>query len=61
MKRITLQNIYDSLRLGRHEVTVDPAIATKARRAIQRMLDLPKPARAAQFDPRAAHAAVHVI
>jgi quinolinate synthase len=61
MKRITLASIYDALRCGRHEVEVDPAIATKARRAIQRMLDLPKPARPAEFDPRAAHVPVEVI
>jgi quinolinate synthase len=61
MKRITLANIYDALRLGRHAVEVDPAIATKARRAIQRMLDLPKPVRPAEFDPRAAHVPVDVI
>jgi quinolinate synthase len=61
MKRITLQNIYDALRYGRHEVTVDPAIATKARQAIERMLALPKPARAAELDPRAAAVPVQVL
>jgi quinolinate synthase len=61
MKRITLENIYDALRFGRHEVEVDPAIAIKARTAIQRMLDLPRPEHAAEFNPRAAHVPVEVI
>ncbi len=52
MKRITLQAIYDALRHGRHEVTVDPAIADRARIAIQRMLDLPPPAEKRGFDTR---------
>src|SRR3954465_1558421 len=30
MKRITLENIYESLLYGRYEVTVDPAIAARA-------------------------------
>lgn len=40
MKRITLANIYDSLRLMRQEVRVDPAVADAARRAVDRMLAL---------------------
>src|SRR6478735_4122733 len=43
MKRITLENIYESLLYGRHEVTVDPAVAERARLAVQRMVDLPPP------------------
>jgi quinolinate synthase len=50
MKRITLQNIYDALLHGRHEVTVDPAIAARARLAVQRMVDLPPPAKPARYD-----------
>jgi quinolinate synthase len=61
MKRITLANIYDSLKHDRHEVEVDPAIATKARQAIERMLSLPTPSRPAAFDPSAAHVPVEVI
>ncbi len=38
MKRITLGNIRKALEEGRHEVTIDPAIATDARRAVERML-----------------------
>jgi quinolinate synthase len=40
MKRITLANIRRSLETLRHEVTIDPAIATPARRAVERMLAL---------------------
>ena len=38
MKRISLGNIRKALELGRHEVTVDPAIAEDARRSVERML-----------------------
>lgn len=38
MKRITLSNIRKALEENRHEVTVDPAIAEPARRAVERML-----------------------
>ncbi|MEO0671695.1 MAG: quinolinate synthase NadA, partial [Pseudomonadota bacterium] len=37
---ITLQNIYDALKHMRHEVTVDPEIAERARRAVARMVEL---------------------
>jgi quinolinate synthase len=50
MKRITLENIYESLLHGRHEVTVDAAIAERARLAVQRMVDLPPPAVPARYD-----------
>jgi quinolinate synthase len=40
MKRITLPNILDSLLHMREEVSVDPAIAAKARRAVERMVNL---------------------
>ncbi|MEA2953870.1 MAG: quinolinate synthase [Alphaproteobacteria bacterium] len=40
MKRITLPNILDSLLHMREEVLVDPAIAAKARRAVERMVNL---------------------
>ncbi len=40
MKRITLQNILESLVYMRHEVTVDPLVAEKARRAVERMINL---------------------
>ena len=38
MKRISLSNIRQALEENRHEVTVDPAIAVPARRAVERML-----------------------
>jgi quinolinate synthase len=40
MKRISLENIYEALRDMRHEVTIDPAVAEKARRAVERMVNL---------------------
>lgn len=50
MKRITLENIRDCLLFDRYEVTVDPAVAARARRAVQRMVDLPPPAVPARYD-----------
>ena len=50
MKRISLENIYEALVHDRHEVTVDPAIAERARLAVQRMVDLPPPAKPARYD-----------
>jgi len=38
MKRITLENIRDSLRDLKHEVVVDPEVAARARVAVERML-----------------------
>jgi quinolinate synthase len=40
MKRITLPKILDSLVYMKDEVTVDPLIADKARRAVERMINL---------------------
>jgi quinolinate synthase len=40
MRRITLPKILDSLVYMQEEVTVDPAIAEKARRAVERMIYL---------------------
>jgi quinolinate synthase len=40
MKMITLQKLRDSLRDWKHEVTVDPEIAARARGAIERMVAL---------------------
>ncbi len=50
MKRITLQNIWEALAYDRFEVTVDPAIADRARAAVQRMIDLPPPLVPARYD-----------
>jgi quinolinate synthase len=38
MKRITLPKIRRTLETMQHEVTIDPAVATAARRAVERML-----------------------
>jgi quinolinate synthase len=38
MKRITLRNIRQALQENRHIVTIDPALAARARRAVERML-----------------------
>src|SRR5689334_5629172 len=40
MKRITLQNILESLLYLREEVVIDPAIAARARRSVERMINL---------------------
>jgi len=40
MKRITLANIRTALEDMRHEVTIDPAVAARARQAVERMLAL---------------------
>ena len=40
MKRITLPKILDSLVYLRDVVTIDPALAARARRSVQRMIDL---------------------
>ena len=50
MKRISLQSIYEALLHDRYEVTVDAAIADRARAAVQRMIDLPPPAKPARYD-----------
>jgi len=40
MKKITLEKILWSLHAGGTEVTVDPAVADKARRAVERMIEM---------------------
>ena len=50
MKRISLENIYEALLHNRYEVTVDEAVAERARLAVQRMIDLPPPAKPARYD-----------
>ena len=63
MKQITLENIHEALLYDRYEVTVDPAVADRARLAVQRMVDLPPPARPARYDMVKArhHVAVELI
>lgn len=41
MKRITLPKILDSLLYLKDEVTIDPQVAARARRAVERMIGLP--------------------
>ncbi|MGB0543213.1 MAG: quinolinate synthase NadA [Longimicrobiales bacterium] len=41
MKRITLESIRDALRDMKHEVSIDPAIAERARKSVERMLAVP--------------------
>jgi quinolinate synthase len=50
MKRITLENILEALELNRFEVTIDPAVAARARVSVQRMIDLPRPTVPARYD-----------
>ncbi|MCB1513836.1 MAG: quinolinate synthase NadA [Hyphomicrobiaceae bacterium] len=40
MKRISLERIYESLRDMKYEVHVDPDVAARARRAVERMVNL---------------------
>jgi quinolinate synthase len=40
MKRITLPKIHDALLHMRYEVTVPPDVAVRARRAVERMLEV---------------------
>ena len=40
MKRITLEKILHSLQTLTHEITIDPAVADPARRAVEAMVSL---------------------
>ena len=53
MKVITLEAIYDALVHMQYEVTVDPDISIRAKRAVDAMLAIP-PAPAGTFDPKRA-------
>ncbi|MEO7026228.1 MAG: quinolinate synthase NadA [Caulobacteraceae bacterium] len=63
MRRITLETIHEALLTGRHEVLVPEDIATRARLAVRRMVDLPPPATPARYDLVKArhHVAVELI
>jgi quinolinate synthase len=50
MKRITLENIYDALLHHQFEVKVEASVADRARLAVQRMIDMPRPATPARYD-----------
>ncbi|MBV9994993.1 MAG: quinolinate synthase NadA [Caulobacteraceae bacterium] len=50
MKRISLENIRQALEQERFEVIIDAGVAARARRAVQRMIDLPPPAVPARYD-----------
>ena len=50
MKRISLENIYETLLTGRYEVTVAADVSERARLAVQRMIDLPPPLVPARYD-----------
>lgn len=50
MKRITLQGIYDSLRLRQFEVTVEADLIPRAALAVQRMIDMPPLKTPARYD-----------
>jgi len=50
MKRISLENIYEALLYDRHVVEVDEAIAARARKAVQAMIDMPPLAVPARYD-----------
>ncbi len=50
MKRITLENIYEALLNEQFEVKVDEGVAARARLAVQRMIDMPRPATPARYD-----------
>ncbi|MFC6197270.1 quinolinate synthase NadA [Ponticaulis profundi] len=50
MKRITLENIYDSLKEMKHEVLVDEDVRIEAKKAIDAMLALPNPKTARPFE-----------
>ncbi|SER55821.1 quinolinate synthase [Propionibacterium cyclohexanicum] len=43
MKMTTRENLLDCLEQGRDEVTIDPAIATRARQAVERMIEIGQP------------------
>ncbi|MBI1186293.1 MAG: quinolinate synthase NadA [Alphaproteobacteria bacterium] len=61
MKRITLEAIYDALVEMKHEVVVDEAVRVRAKRAIDRMLALPKTAAPLDFETGLPRADVTVI
>jgi quinolinate synthase len=61
MKRITLENIYDALVEMKHEVTIPEDVRVRAKRAIDAMLALPKPAAPRFFETHRAEVAVELV
>ncbi len=61
MKRITLEAIYDALVNMRHEVTIDEDVRVRAKRAIDRMLALPKQQTPLDFETGRAPAEVELV
>jgi quinolinate synthase len=61
MKMITLAGIHDALKHHQHEVTIPEEVRVRAKRAIDRMLALPKTAAPLDFDVRAPAGAVELF
>ena len=61
MKRITLENIYDALVEMKHEVEIPENVRVRAKRAIDRMLALPKPATPRAFETHRPEVAVELV
>ena len=61
MKRITLENIYDALIEMKHEVEIPEPVRVRAKRAIDRMLALPKPATPRAFETHRPLAQVELV
>jgi quinolinate synthase len=61
MKRITLENIYDALVEGKHEIRIPEHVRVRAKRAIDRMLALPKTGAPLDFKTGLGEVAVEVM
>jgi quinolinate synthase len=61
MKRITLENIYDCLMTGRHEVVIAEDVRVRAKAALDAMLSLPKLKKPLAFDTNAPLAHVEMV
>jgi quinolinate synthase len=61
MKRITLENIYDCLVTGEHEVTIPEDVRVRAKAALDAMLALPRTPKPLAFDTKAPLAHVEMV
>jgi quinolinate synthase len=61
MKRITLENIYDALVEGKHEIRIPEHVRVRAKRAIDRMLALPRTDAPLDFKTGLGEVAVQVM